>query len=260
MDFHTRDNYRHQVEKIAKKCNLSEQAVARVALELAKRSAIENPKDEKRSHVGYYLIGKGLIETERLSQIREGFGQKCARVARTTKAALYSISALVLTCGVALALWTQVPETDQTWIKILAGILILLSSSHLALALVNWLSTLLVTPKPLPRLDYSLGVPNESRTLVVVPTLLADREQVQKLLNDLEVRYLGNNGPNILFALLTDFRDALAEKTPTDDGLLGIARKGVQTLNLKYTNNKTGVPASPSRSTLEQSEAGQEGP
>src|ERR1044071_6709325 len=28
MDFHTRDNYRHQVEKIAKKCNLSEQAVA----------------------------------------------------------------------------------------------------------------------------------------------------------------------------------------------------------------------------------------
>ncbi len=241
MDFHTRDNYRHQVEQIAKKSDLPEQDVARIALHLSKKSAAENPKDEKRSHVGYYLIGNGTCETERISKIRETFSEKCVRTAKQTKAALYVISTFVFTFGVAFILWNQVPEEVAPWTKIVTGLLIIISSSHLALALVNWFATLLVTPKPLPRLDYSLGVPNESRTLVVVPTLLADRDQVERLLNDLEVRYLGNNRQNILFGLLTDFRDALTETAPTDEVLLRIARKGIQALNLKYTNNELGL-------------------
>lgn len=240
MDFHTRDNYRHKVETIAKKSMLSEQEVAQVALELARKSAIENPIDDKRSHVGYYLIGKGSAETERLSKIRETIPQKIRRFGRNSKAALYTISAIVITIAISFALWTQVPEDQLLWVKIIAGISIVLSSSHLALALVNWLSTMMVAPKPLPRLDFAAGVPVDSRTMVVVPTLLADRDQVARLLNDLEVRYLGNNGPNILFALLTDFRDALAETTPSDDILLNIAKKGIQSLNLKYSNEENG--------------------
>ncbi|MEI9917793.1 MAG: hypothetical protein WDO14_03205 [Bacteroidota bacterium] len=215
MDFHTRDNYRHQVEQIAKKCDLPELDVARIALELSKKSASKNPKDEKRRHVGYFLIGKGVSETERISKIKENFSQKLARFGRDGKAGLYTFSSFILTFGIGFALWTQVPETLPVWLRIITGVLIVLSSSHLALALVNWFSTLLVVPKQLPRLDYSLGVPNESRTMVVVPTLLADRGQVEKLLNDIEVRYLGNNGLNILFGLLTDFRDAPEEKNAT---------------------------------------------
>jgi cyclic beta-1,2-glucan synthetase len=240
MDFHTRDNYRHQVEKISKKSHLSEQEVAQVALELARKSAIETPTDEKRSHVGYYLVGNGLWETERLANIRESVWLRSKRFVRQSKAAFYAISALVLTVAISAGLWTQVPDTLQPWIRYITGVIIVVAASHLALALVNWLSTLLVVPKPLPRLNYASGIPNESRTLVVVPTLLADRDQVQRLLNDLEVRFLGNNGPNILFGLLTDFRDALAETTATDSMLLNIATKGIQSLNLKYNNEETG--------------------
>ncbi len=240
MDFNTRDNYRHQVERIAKKCTLSEHEVARVALELSKKSAVEDPKDEKRSHVGYYLVGKGVSETERLSKIKESLGEKIRRAARQGKRSLYAISALALTIIVASGLWTQVSKTEPAWITLIVEIIIVIASSHLALALVNWLSTLLVVPKPLPRLNYSNGIPNESRTLVAVPTLLADRDQVQRLLNDLEVRFLGNNSTNLLFALLTDFRDAMAETTPLDDVLLNIAKKGIQSLNLKYANNEIG--------------------
>lgn len=240
MDFNTRDNYRHQVEKIAKKCTLSEQEVARVALELSKRSIIENPQDEKRCHVGYYLIGKGVSETERLAHIRESLGQRVRKAARKHKPALYTLSSLALTVVIAAGFWTKVPDTIPQWLQLVTGIVIVLGSSNLALALVNWLSTLLVVPKQLPRMNYVSGIPNESRTMVVVPTLLADRDQVQRLLNDLEVRFLGNNGPNLLFALVTDFRDALAETTPTDEVLLNLARKGILSLNLKYTNEESG--------------------
>lgn len=240
MDFNTRDNYRHQVEKIAKKCRLSEQEVARVALELSRKSLVENRADEKRSHIGYYLVGKGVEETERLADIEESFGEKIRRTARKHKAGLYAVSALILTLSFSLGLFTEVPGDLPGWLKIFAGFIIVISSSHLALALVNWLSTLLVGPKPLPRMDFSHGIPNESRTLVVVPTLLAEPGQVHKLLNDLEVRFLGNNGPNLIFALLTDFRDAATETTPADEVLLNIARRGVQSLNTKYGNNDIG--------------------
>ena len=45
-----------------------------------------------------------------------------------------------------------------------------LGVSQLAVGLLNWLSPLLVRPRVLPRLDYSLGIAPESRTIVVVPT------------------------------------------------------------------------------------------
>ena len=49
---------------------------------------------------------------------------------------------------------------------------LLLATSQLAVALVNWVATLLVAPRLLPRMDFSSGIPAESRTLVVVPTML----------------------------------------------------------------------------------------
>ena len=55
---------------------------------------------------------------------------------------------------------------------IFVGIISVIGASHLANALVNWIATLVVQPDFLPRMDYSKGIPPESRTLVVVPTLL----------------------------------------------------------------------------------------
>ena len=57
-----------------------------------------------------------------------------------------------------------------------------------AVSMMNWLSTLLVKPRLLPRLDFSEGIPSECRTMVVVPTLLASVEGVERLLSHLEVQ------------------------------------------------------------------------
>ena len=76
----------------------------------------------------------------------------------------------------------------------LIGIVSLLSVSQLAIALVNWLTTRLVAPRPLPRMDFSKGIPPESSALVVVPTMLTGTENIEHLTDALEVRFLANQG------------------------------------------------------------------
>ena len=53
----------------------------------------------------------------------------------------------------------------QGWRLGLLGVPLLLCVSQFAVALVNWLATLLATPHLLPRMDFSSGIPPESRTL-----------------------------------------------------------------------------------------------
>ena len=120
------------------------------------------------------------------------------------------------------------------WVLGLIGILSLLCASHLAVALVNWLATLLVTPHPLPRMDFSKGIPPECSTLVVVPTMLTSAQNIEDLIEALEVRFLANRDDNLHFGLLTDFRDAHEETLPEDEPLLRLARQRIEELNEKY--------------------------
>jgi len=74
-------------------------------------------------------------------------------------------------------------------------------------------------------MDYSKGIPPESRTLVVVPTMLISAQNIGDLTEALEVRFLANRDENLHFGLLTDFRDADEETTPEDKPLLILAGK-----------------------------------
>jgi len=60
----------------------------------------------------------------------------------------------------------------------------------MAVALVNWLATLLATPHVLPRMDFCEGIPPESRTLAVIPTMLTSAQNIEDLVEALEVRFL----------------------------------------------------------------------
>ena len=64
--------------------------------------------------------------------------------------------------------------------------------------------------------------------------MLASKAGVESLLEALEVRFLANRGDNLYFGLLTDFADAPAATMPEDDGLLALARHGIEELNQKY--------------------------
>ena len=116
----------------------------------------------------------------------------------------------------------------------LMGILFFLAASHLSVALVNWLSTLLAMPQRLPRMDFSEGIPPELRTLVVIPAMLMNAQNIKELIESLEVRFLANRDDNLHFGLLTDFQDSDKETLPEDEPLVQLARKKIEELNEKY--------------------------
>ena len=87
----------------------------------------------------------------------------------------------------------------------LVVVLSLLATSQFAVTIVNWLAMRLVTPRSLPRMDFSAGIAAKARTLVVVPTMLTSLRNVEDLVEALEVRFLANRDAHLHFALLTDF-------------------------------------------------------
>ncbi|MBI5904276.1 MAG: cyclic beta 1-2 glucan synthetase, partial [Deltaproteobacteria bacterium] len=242
MDFATRDRCRHVIERTAKRTRLSETAVAELAIRLAYEGLSGCGAADRSAHVGYYLIDKGLPRLERAAEVRPSVYETLRRTAGRHPLLLYlgSIALLsaLLTGGLlAKAYDGGVREGPLVLLCFLSS----LCASQLAVALVNWLATLLAAPRPLPRMDYSEGIPTESRTLVVVPTMLTSVRGVQDLVEGLEVRYLANRDDNLYFGLLTDHRDAAGETTPEDGPLEESARKGIEELNRKYGNADGGA-------------------
>ena len=234
MDFHTRDHYRHAVEKLAKRTRLSESQVATVAVALTNNHPAQNGQ-LRRSHVGYYLVDKGITETEKKAQTKRTFSRYCLRVAWRFRSFLY-IGGIVLLSLLLTAALTGKAWSDGIRGWLLAGIAVtgLICVSQLAVTLANWLVTLFVRPRLLPRLDFSKGIPPEYQTMIVVPTLIQAEQQVDELLEALEIRFLANRHQNLQFALLTDYPDAYMENLPGEDTLLQAAKVKTEALNLKY--------------------------
>ena len=241
MDFATRDRYRHAVEKTAKASQLSEGEVARKAIQLAHEGAASaktkdgNGDDLRTSHVGYYLIDKGLPQLQRAVEMRFSLYEAIQRMGRGCPLLLYlgTIGLLTLIFSAGL-LATARTDVLHAWSLAGVAMLVVFCSSHLAIALVNWAATLLAAPRPLPRLDFSKGIAPDCRTLVVVPTLLLSAQNIEDLIEALEVRFLANRDANLHFGLLTDFRDAQTETLPDDEMLVLLARNQIDALNEKY--------------------------
>ncbi len=240
MDFSTRDRYRHAVETIAKESRLSEGEVAAHAIRLARESAAGNAGEQVHcdhsSHVGYYLIDKGLARLEQAAEVRLAVFESFRKWASRSPLLMYMGAITLITAAITAGIILKAHAAGiHGWALSLTGFISILCASHLAVALVNWLATLMARPNPLPRLDFSKGIPPESRTMAVVPTMITSAQNIEDLVEALEVRFLANRDDNLHFGLLTDFRDADRETLPEDEPLLTLARKRIEELNEKYT-------------------------
>ncbi|MBI4863725.1 MAG: cyclic beta 1-2 glucan synthetase [Candidatus Riflebacteria bacterium] len=240
MDFATRDRYRHVVEDVARRGGRPEDDVARQAIALAARSLLSDGAGRRTAHVGYYLVDRGLDELEAGAGARVPLRRRL--VDRITRAPLLYYLGLILATTAALtaglarhAAASGAGPLGLALLFLVAGF----SAMQLSIALVDWLTMLLVLPRMLPRMDYSKGVPAGCRTIVVVPTMLTGTESLARLLEGLEVRYLANRDPSIHFALLTDLADASQETLPPDSGLVEAARQGIMTLNARYGHERS---------------------
>jgi len=248
MDFTTRDWYRHVVERIAKRTGISEENVARQAVELASSgapplapgdggdAASERGRDPRQGHVGYYLIDRGLALLESEMNYRPALGERIHRWFLGHPNMVF-VGGVISGTVIALVavFWLAGPESRTAWLAVL--LLSLIPANDIAVSAMSRLVTTLMPPKTLPKLDFTDGgVPEEFRTVVVIPTLFGSTAAVRDALENLEVQFLANRESHIHFAVLSDFTDAATEHCADDAAIVEAAIEGVMALNARYAH------------------------
>ncbi len=235
MDFLSRDRYRQAVEELADPSGESQIRVALRAVESARQAAEAASPATRAAHVGYHLIGKGRRDLEVDLAYRPPWVKRLRRFCFAHVTALYlgtigALVALLLGVGAVYSWWAG----GTIGMQVGVSLVLLIPASELAIAVVQRLTARFAPPRRLPRLDFSGGIPEGERTMVVVPTLLTDVAEVNRLLEHMEVLALGNADPFIHFALLGDFTDAPSAEMPEDEAILSVARQGIAALNGRY--------------------------
>ncbi|MGL5729438.1 MAG: cyclic beta 1-2 glucan synthetase, partial [Plesiomonas sp.] len=238
MDFTTRDTYRHVIERLARsgRDKYSEPVVARKVLEQAQQAASRYAADDRRTHVGYYLIGDGLAAVETMFGVRRGVRATLRQTIKKYALHVY-VSAVIVGAMLPVWLMAYVSSPVHWLLQAVLGVSGLIAFSQLALSLINEVLTRQVRPAHLPKVDYSQGLPPECRSLVAVPMLLRSKAQIDEAVAALEVRYLANPDAYLHFALLTDFTDASQQIMPEDGDLLAHAKQHILNLNQRINSD-----------------------
>ncbi|MFS2223578.1 cyclic beta 1-2 glucan synthetase [Pantoea sp. B65] len=234
MHFATRDRYRHVVELLARYGQESETAVARRVLALAQQA----PPGSRKQHIGYYLIDAGRTQLEAAMNIRFKWQTRIRhRFNQMPLLSWFGSLSLLITAFSADLLFHS-RGAGLGWPLWLLLVPIVIVVSQFVTNLLSEATTRSRLPQSLPRLDFSAGIPAEFRTLVVIPCLLASREGIDKLINSLEVCFIGNDMAHLHFALLTDFHDSLQQTLPEDAGLLSYVCAQIEGLNRRYAEQR----------------------
>lgn len=230
MDFATRNRYRTEIEILAQHAPLTEGGVAAAALAMA-----EKGDEDHRRDPGYWLIGEGRPDLEAAIDFRPPVRLTVLRRVGQTGlagylASLAAVAAAVLTLGLAL-----MATAGAGTVALLAlGILGAGLATELATAIVNTVITRSVPPKPLPGLDLARSIPPHLRTLVAVPVILRDADDIADEIERLEVHHLSSTGGAVHYALLSDGPDSATETDPQDARLIAAATEAIARLNDRY--------------------------
>ena len=244
MDFDSRNFYREKLVKIAERSDFTEMEVALEALNLARHAQNQNIEDprlaQRESHIGYYIVGEGVTQLCERIGFRPSLIQQVRRFLRSHPDEFYLPGIEVLTFGIMSTIVLLLTSRfTSPGLILFSMIVLLLPCSQSAVQLMNYLTTALLRPEILPKLDFSKGIPAECTTLVAVPALLLNEKQVRRLAQDLEVRFLGNHDPNLHFALLTDLPDSPVP-SHEDDPLVELCANLIKELNEKYSGQQRG--------------------
>jgi len=238
MDKAAKSDYRTAVAQLARQSGESEAEVARRAVKLAKapHAGANRRANERRSHVGFYLIGEGRAKLEDALGVHRSIFTTIGRFLKRWPDGLYVVGIELLMIGLLTAVVMGAEVRVPTFLVVA---LFLLPAAESAVAIANQLAVMFVRPRAMPKMDYAKGIPAESKTLVVVPTLLVNREQMERAVRDLEIRFLGNRDANLHFALLTDPPDAPTQFDKRDELGPQCAQR-IEELNHRYAEQGRG--------------------
>ena len=232
MDFATRNLYRSAIEELSRGSTHTEIEIAGAALAAAGHAASD--ADRERDP-GYHLIGAGRRAFEFAVDYRAPLRRLASRwITRLGAVPYLAAIALVAAVVMAIALPLLISNGIGGWDLALLAVLGLLPALDVAVAFVNRTVTTAVRATILPGLALRDGVPPESRTLVVMPTLLTQADSIEEQIERLEIHYLSSPEGDLHFALLSDWVDASSEHAAQDEALLDTAVRGIARLNRRY--------------------------
>lgn len=233
MDFETKDNYRHKIEKLARKFNIEENILVDKLLELSNKALIDQ-EDEYKTHVGYYLIDEGIYELKKTLDSK-------AKVRFTMSEVKFVVINILITLGITatVLILNYGFGTDFTATEfIISALIILIPASEIAVALINWSVSKIVPIRLMPKINFLRGIPDSFKTVIVVPAMLTSPKRTRELISKLEVVYHANKDKNIYFAILGDFADYDKEVAPGDKSIIELGLKEIRKLNYRYFKNE----------------------
>ena len=244
MDIESRNVYRERVAKIAHRSDRSELEVAKEALALAQQAharKFDDPRIALReSHIGYYLLSEGETILRQRVGFNPTFGERLRLFLRRYPDDFLVLGVVVLTLAIiAETVWLVTPASTSPLLVLLSLLVLLLPGSQAAVQLMNYLTTNLMPVEALPKLDFSEGIPNDCVTMVAIPTLLLNEKQVQGLVENLEVRFLGNHDRNLHFAIVSDLPDS-DQPAPEESSLVALCARLISELNERYSGKTMG--------------------
>ena len=240
LDFKSRNQYRGEIEDLARHSGLSEYDVASRAVELAGRSHRpgEAATDQEGTDVGFFLVGDRREELEKAIGYKPPFSRRLLRAFRRSGWLGIAIPVLLLTAVLMLLAGMALHELGLPgWAIALLLVLFSVPASEGAVSFFNTVVLLFLKPSRLVGYEYKEGIPEEQRTLVVVPSLIGSRDDVDESVRNLEVHFLANMKGAVHFALLSDWPDSAVERTARDDEILQYARDEITRLNARHPSS-----------------------
>lgn len=249
MDYQTKIIYRNVIKELAKKTKISEIYIAKKVWNLANEAPVkkqgkvkenknekkeQNLAHEKQKHVGYYLISQGKEQL-----IQELTGKKNKTMSNDKKIAIWLTVLCILTTIICILFSSCFYGKGEFSVlfAVLLGILLIVPVQTIVVQVAQYILGKFIKPKSIPKLDFEAGVPKESATFVVIPTIVNSKQKVQKMMSNLEKYYMSNKSDNIYFALLGDCTAGKNEAEPFDNEVIQTGLQEAEKLNKKYPDS-----------------------
>ncbi len=240
----TQDLTLHEIERLARRSGRTELEIAQQLLALTQRAGPPEDGDpDRRSAPIYWWRGAGRPTLLAALGLHEGRwpphdtapGQRWAAVAYLSGLAVLGLLGLYW-------LMSQARPGLPVWLLAATALLAAGPIGEAVVALTNrWISEL-ARPARLPRLDFSGGLPDDERTLVVMPVLLPREDSIAPLAAQLEQHHLANPERLVQFALLSDHADAYEEHHSGDTMIVVTAADAIAALNERHGPLADGQP------------------
>ncbi len=135
----------------------------------------------RRIHIGYYLVDKGFPQLAQRIDFHPPMLDRMRRYIANNAEDFYITNIQLLTIFfIAAIVFPVLPHSSGFIGLIIAFLLLIVPATQDAVDLVNNAVSTIYDPEPLPKMDFSNGIPASCTTLVAVPTLLLNEDQVRR--------------------------------------------------------------------------------